>query len=527
MSEVAGTHSSARSARWVAAGILLSRLAGLLRELVTASYLGTSAAASVFRVALRMPNILQNLLGEGTLSASFIPVYSKLLAEGREEDAGRVAGVIFALVLALAGGLALIGILLAPYLVPVFVPGYLDRPELISLTVKAVRIIFPMTGILVLSAWALGVLNSHRHFFISYVAPVLWNGTIIATLFIFGGHRSPEGLVTALAWGALIGGILQFLLQLPWVLALERNLSIGFDTHLEEVREAVRNAGPAILGRGSVQLSGWIELLLVSFLWAGAAATMGYAQTFYLLPISLFGMSVAAAELPELSRGHGGPVEGLRLRLSAGLERIAYMVVPSMVGYLALGDIIIGGLYQRREFTGADTTIVYLTLAAFSVGLLASTSSRLYSSTFFALRDTKTPAWIAFARVGSSALIGGTLMFLLERLTISGLPLGVVGLALGTGIASWIEWGLLRRVLGKRIGSFGVGLGRLSRMFFAALVAAGLSRGILSLLVVRSLLGDLVITMSIYGLTYLIGTSLLGIEGAADLIGRFRRGGRG
>jgi putative peptidoglycan lipid II flippase len=172
----------------VAAGILLSRIAGLAREIVTAGYLGTSEVASVFKVALRMPNVLQNLLGEGTLSASFIPVYAKLLEEGREEEAGRVAGAIFALVFALAGGLALVGIFLAPVLVRLFVPGYLEHPHLLELTITAVRILFPMTGILVLSAWALGILNSHRRFFIPYVAPVLWNGAIIGTLVIFGGR---------------------------------------------------------------------------------------------------------------------------------------------------------------------------------------------------------------------------------------------------------------------------------------------------------------------------------------------------
>src|SRR5690606_8816865 len=139
-----------------------------------------------------------NLLGEGTLSASFIPVYAELLEEGREEEAGRVAGAVFGLLVALAGGLALLGILFAPVLVSVFTPGF-EGPRR-ELTIVAVRIIFPMTGVLVLSAWALGILNSHRRFFISYVAPVAWNAAIITTLVVFGGERSPSGLVIAVAW---------------------------------------------------------------------------------------------------------------------------------------------------------------------------------------------------------------------------------------------------------------------------------------------------------------------------------------
>lgn len=523
MSDAAGTRTGIRSAHLVAAGIFLSRIAGLVREIVAAGYLGTSAVASVFRVALRLPNILQNLLGEGTLSASFIPVYSKLLEEGREEEAGRVAGGIFALLCAVAGALVLIGIFLAPALVRIFVPGYATRPELFELTTSAVRIVFPMTGLLVLSAWALGILNSHRRFFVPYVAPVLWNAAIIATLIAFGGRLDPAGLVKALAWGALVGGALQFGIQLPWVFALERALRIGWHTRLAGVREVVRNAGPAILGRGSVQLSGWIDLILISFLWAGAASVVGYAQTFYLLPISLFGMSVAAAELPELSRLYGDPHDALRARLSAGLRQIAFLVTPTLVGYIVLGDVIVAGLLQRGDFVSADTLIVHLTLAGFSIGLLAATSSRLYNSTFFALRDTKTPARIALLRVVLNAALGAALMIPLERVALQGRPLGVVGLAVGAGIASWVEWGLLRRSLRAKIGEFGAGAGKLARMVGAALPAALLARGIVALLPAQPPLLVAAIVLPLYGTLYFAGAYLLGLEEVALVLGRFGR----
>jgi putative peptidoglycan lipid II flippase len=505
----------------------LSRIAGLAREIVTAGYLGTSEVASVFKVALRMPNVLQNLLGEGTLSASFIPVYAKLLEEGREEEAGRVAGAIFALVFALAGGLALMGIFLAPVLVRFFVPGYLEHPHLLELTITAVRILFPMTGILVLSAWALGILNSHRRFFIPYVAPVLWNGAIIGTLVLFGGRLESERLVKALAWGALAGGVLQFGVQLPWVLSLERQLRIGWGTRLAGVREAVRNAGPAILGRGSVQLSGWIDLILISFLWTGAAAVIGYAYTFYLLPISLFGMSVAAAELPELSRLYGDSREVLSGRLNSGLRQIAFMVVPAAIGYLALGDIVVAGLLERRDFSSADTLIVYLTLAGYSIGLLASTSSRLYSSTFYALRNTKTPAWIALVRVVLTALLGGALMLPLEKVTAQGRPLGVVGLAVGGGVVAWIEWALLRRALHGRVGNVGTGLMPLARMFMAAIAAALVARGLFLLLPPAPPLVVALIVLPFYGGAYFGVSHLLGLEESASFIGRFGRRLRG
>ncbi|HWK89264.1 MAG TPA: lipid II flippase MurJ, partial [Longimicrobium sp.] len=211
--------SSARSSALVAAGILLSRIAGLVRARVFAGFFGTSPFADVFNAGMRMPNVLQNMLGEGTLSASFIPVYSELLHEGKKEEAGRVAGAIFALLFAVAGALALIGVALAPVLVPVFVPGF-DQARR-DLTIEITRILFPMTAILVLSAWSLGILNSHRHFFLPYVAPVFWNGAMIATLLAFGGRMELDRLVVAMAWGALAGGLLQFAVQLPGVLKLE------------------------------------------------------------------------------------------------------------------------------------------------------------------------------------------------------------------------------------------------------------------------------------------------------------------
>ncbi len=350
-----------------------------------------------------------------------------------------------------------------------------------------------MTGILVLSAWALGILNSHRQFFIPYVAPVLWNGAMIATLVFFGGRLDSHSLVIAFGWGALLGGALQFLVQLPFVLRLERNLEIRWNTRMAAVREAVRNAGPAILGRGVVQLSGYVDFVLASFLATGALAAIGYAMTLYLLPISLFGMSVAAAELPELSRQRLGEKEALRLRTNAGLQRIAFYVVPSFVAILLLGDLMVAALYQTGEFGRGDTLRVYLTLAGFATGLLASTATRLFSSTFFALHDTTTPARVASLRVLASGVLGFLFMIQFERVDalrlalrarslrrreVGGRPLGAFGLALSAGVAAWLEWFLLRRTLRARIGRVGASAGALARMFVAALAAAGAGWGV-------------------------------------------------
>lgn len=533
----------------VAAGILLSRVFGLVRERVFARYFGTSLYADVFRAGLRMPNVVQNLLGEGTLSASFIPVYSELLEEGREEEAGRVAGAIFALLLALSGVLSLIGVVFAPQLVSFFLPGFDGERRVLSIVIT--QILFPMTGLLVLSAWALGILNSHRNFFVPYFAPVLWNVAMIATLLVFGGRLRPGALVTALAWGALLGGALQFAIQLPWVLRLERGLRIGWETRLEPVREAIRNAGPAILGRGVVQVSGYVDMVLASLLAIGAVAAIGYAQTLYILPISLFGMSIAAAELPEMARQRTGTSDVLRERTNAALRRVAFYIVPSFVAFLLLGEVIVAALYQTGEFGRRETLLVYLTLVGYTLGLLASTATRLFSSTFFSLRDTRIPARVAAIRVVIAALLGFFLMIQFEPVPIDwglelfgarlldldvvlgpgvfrdfrigGQPLGAVGLALGAGIAAWVEWVLLRRALRARIGTVGAGAGPLGRMFAAALAGAAGGWGVRLLVSGLHPIPRAVLVLGVFGVLYFGVAAALGLGEAGAVWGRIGR----
>ncbi len=520
----------------VAGGILLSRIAGLIRERVFAQVFGTSLYADVFRAGLRMPNVLQNLLGEGTLSASFIPVYAELLEQGRHREAGRVAGAIFALLLAVAGALSLVGIFLSPALVTVFLPGFSDERR--ELTIAISRILFPMTGVLVLSAWSLGVLNSHRRFFLPYVAPVLWNAAMIGTLVALGGTLSPDRLVIALAWGALAGGGLQFLIQVPWVLRLDRELRVSWGLRLAGVRETLRNAGPALLGRGVVQVSGWIDLVLASFLATGAVAAIGYAQVLYVLPISLFGMSVAAAELPELSRRRDDATGVLRERTVAGLRRMAFYVVPTFVGFVALGDVIVAALYQTGAFGRSDTLLVYLTLLGYTCGLLASTAARLLASAFFALRDTRTPARCAAVRVAVAAVLGAGLMIQFEPVDLFGRsaigpgvlasfrlgdqPLGAVGLAFGAGIAAWIEWALLRRALQPRIGSIGLGADTWLRMSCAAGAGAAAGWAIRLALPEMHPAAAAVFILGGFGLLYLGVARLLGLSEAQVMFSRLR-----
>jgi putative peptidoglycan lipid II flippase len=526
---------SGRSARLVATGILLSRISGYVRESVIANFLGTSVYSSAFRAALRLPNVLQNLLGEGTLSASFIPVYSKLLARGDEHAAGRLAGAIFALLLAAVAAASLIGVAFAPVFVRIAYWGW--EGEVRDATIACVRIIIPMTGILVLSAWALGILNSHRRFLLSYTAPVAWNAAIIAAAFVFGTRAVGLDLILALSWGALIGGALQFLVQLPWVLRLERSLRPAWDTQSEPVRQVLRNAGPAVLGRGVVQLSAYVDQILASFLFVGAFAALGFAQTLWLAPISLFGMSIAAAELPEMAREGDNARSALRARLETALQRIVFFVMPACIGYIVLGDVAVAALYQRGEFEAVDTILVYLILAGYAVGLIASTSTRLYSSAFYALNNTRTPAKIAAVRVALAAALGLPLMLVLERFAVQAgtldivantgdiatvRPLGAVGLAVGSGIAAWVEWTLLRRAIRHETGGLGAGRALYLRLGVAAAVASVAGRLLAGALSELTPLMQAAIVFPAFGVLYVVIAVLMRVPQASDMVRSLR-----
>jgi len=497
------------SAGTVASGIFTSRVIGFVRERAVAHFFGVGAHADVLQVAFRGPNLLQNLLGEGTISAAFIPIYSRMIEEGRAEDAGRFAGAIFGLLLAIASALSLVGILLAEPIVAIFTPGFLDDAAKVAagelpidryaLAAQAVRIMFPMTGVLVLSAWCLGVLNSHRRFFLPYFAPVLWNVAIITGLIVGAILILDPGMdawtlegVTSSALsrilfagfiGALIGGILQFLVQLPLVVHVLRGFRISFSTRVKGVRESIGAFGPVVAGRGVYQLSSYLDLFLASFLAAGAVASLRYAQMLYVLPVSLFGLSVAASELPELSRFSKDRIGPFVRRLSRSMNQMLFLTIPTLIGYLAFGFLIVGAIFRTGSFDLNDSWLVYLVLAGYSLGLLATTMSRLLQNAFYALNDTKTPAKIAVLRVVVSTAIAVPLMFFLDQYSVSttagidavgdNLYLGAIGLALGATGGAWLElWRLVRSLRG-RIEEFTLPWPSVKRMIGTALLAAG------------------------------------------------------
>lgn len=510
---------SARASLLVGTGIFLSRVAGLARETATTHFLGTSLASDAFKAAIRIPNLLQNLFGEGVLSASFIPEYSGLLAARDQAAATRVAGAVGAALALAASVLVLVGVISAPLFVPLITPGFTG--EKLALTIRITRILFPGAGLLVFSAWCLGILNSHRRFLLSYSAPVLWNAAMIAALLFYGPRRSQVALAIVLATASVVGSALQFMVQLPEVRRLAPDVRLRQDFAVPEVRRVFRNFVPAFLSRGVVQVSIFIDSIIASLIpVTGAVAALSYAQALYILPVSLFGMAVSAAELPAMSSATGTTDEiaaYLRSRLESGLARIAFFIVPSAVAFIALGDLIVGALFQSGRFQRADTLWVWEVLAGSAVGLLATTLGRLYASAYYALRDTRTPLNFALARVLLTTVLGFVAALWLPRLLGLDASVGAAGLSASAGIAGWVEFFLLRRGINARIGPTGVRPGRLARLWGAALLAAvvawaarlALAGGPFRVMAVAALVA--------YGVAYLSLTTLLRIPDAEAL----------
>jgi putative peptidoglycan lipid II flippase len=457
------------------------------------------------------------------LSASFIPVYARLNSRGADEEARRVAGAIFSLLALATSLLVVVGVLLTPALIAIIAPGFAGEKR--EVTIHLVRILFPGAGLLVLSAWCLGVLNSHRRFLLSYTAPVLWNLAIIGTLVGFGDTARGYRLAEYTAWGSVVGSALQFGIQLPIVLRLLHGLVLTLDHGTEAVRTVVRNFVPVFIGRGVVQISAYVDTVLASLLPTGAVAALSYAQVLYTLPVSLFGMSVSAAELPAMSSatGEGQEVAAqLRTRLDRGLRQIAFFVVPSAMAFLALGDVIVGALYQSGEFTSDKTLYVWGILAGSAVGLLASTLGRLYASTFYALQDTRTPLRFAVIRVVLTIGLGYLFAIPLPAQLGIDSRWGAAGLTVSAGLAGWLEFTLLRRALNRRIGRTGIPLPLMARLWAGA-AAATIAGAVVKLaLEAQHPLVVALFSLGMYGVAYFAITAELGVPEARRLLGRVR-----
>lgn len=513
------TKPSRGGAVFVAAGILLSRFAGLIRERAFAHYFGNSAAADVFRAALRIPNLLQNLFGEGALSASFIPVYAGL-NEKDPKEAARVAGIILTLLSLFMTILVALGMLATPLLVDVIVPGFDGEKR--EAAIRLVRILFPGIGLLVVSAFCLGVLNSHRRFFISYSAPVLWNGAMIFTLLYFqdeDGYRFAENL----AWGAVAGCALQVLVQLPSMLKYMRGMRPSLNLRATPVQTILTRFFPNLMSRGIIQISAYIEGMIASFLPTGALAAIGYAQLLYTLPTSLFGTAVAASSLVDMSKADDK--QELVEKLHQGMRNIAFFIIPSAIAFVLIGHVLAAVLFKTGKFGDDDAYYVWCLLAASAIGLLASTQGRLLATTFYAMKNTKEPLRCSIIRVTTSTLLAVLFAVILPKHLNMSQALATAGIPFASGLAALLEYSLLRKSLQKELP-----LQKLAGSYISKLVVAASVSGIAGAALYQSLIpaklpawmsGGLAI--GVFALLYGVLTLISNIREAKDVYGKLRR----
>jgi putative peptidoglycan lipid II flippase len=508
--DAAGSRKS-MPAVMVAAGMLLSRVSGYGRVVLFSHIFGVnSVAADAFSQALRIPNFLQNLFGEGVLSASLIPVYAGLLKREQQQDADRVARAVLGLLVLVTAAIVLVGMTWTPALITVIAPGFAGERR--ALTIELVRILFPGIALLVFSAWCLAILNSHHRFFLAYVAPVFWNAAMITTLLVYRNRELPW-LAVALAWAAVVGGGLQLGVQVPsvwrimapaWTRTRHR-----FDEH---VRRVLVTSLPVIFSRGIVQVSAYIDALIATFLPPGAPAALMYATQLYQLPVGLFGMAVSSAALPSLSAAVAVNVPDLlRERMLSGQRAIAVLVIPSMIAFLAFGDVIIGLLLQGGVFSAADTTYVWAVLAGSAVGLLATTVGRLYSAAFYALGDTRTPMRFAIVRVALVTGLGWVLALVVPSLIGIAARWGTAGLTVSAGLAGWVEFLLLRRTLQRRIGAVAIPASFLLQTWGVAVVAAAPAMALRWVIPPGWLIARGLVILGTFGALYLAAGHWLGL----------------
>jgi len=433
----------AKAAGVVGLATALSRVFGFIRDMVVARFFGAGMATDAFFVAFRIPNLLRRLLAEGSLTVSFVPVFTEYLKRESKKDALDLANVSFTLLSIVLAVIAVAGVLLSPLIVTVMAPGFTRIPEKYALTVFLTRLMFPYIFFISLVALCMGILNSLRHFAAPALSPVVLNIAMIAATFAFQSFF-PEP-ITALAIGVIIGGILQLAMQFPFLLKMGVRLKPDFNFRHPGVRRIGLLMLPASFGAAVYQINIFIGTLIASFLPGGSVSYLYYADRLVELPLGVFAIAVGTASLPSLStQVANGELHAMKKTLSFSLRLILFIAIPATIALVALREPIISVLFQRGEFDQQSTVLTAQALLYYALGLWAFSAIRVVVSAFYSLQDTKTPVYAGIAALIVNTVFSVILMF----------PLKHGGLAFATSIASAVNVGILYVILRKRIGPF-------------------------------------------------------------------------
>lgn len=431
----------ARAAGVVGAATLVSRIMGYVRDMVMSWAFGTGLVADAFYVAYRIPNLLRELLAEGSMSAAFIPVFSETLAKESREDARRLADAVFARLLVILLVLTGLGIIFAPFVVKAIAWGFRAEPDKYQLTVTLTRIMFPYLLFIGLAALAMGVLNSLRSFLAPASSPVMYNIVTITAVLLSSGLL-PRPII-GVAVGVVLGGLSQFLIQLPGLKRRGMMLKPRFAATHPGVGKIGRLALPVFLSSAVTQINIFIGTILASFLATGSIAYLYYGMRFIHFPLGIFGVAMATAVLPTLStQAAEGKMAEFRETLSLGLRLVFFITFPAMAGLIVLRIPIVNLMLEHGEFDHLSTLGTSLALMYYAFGLWAFAGVRIMAQAFYSLQDTKTPVKIAASAVVINIFLSIILMG----------PLAHGGLALAASISAAFNLGMLAVSLRRKIG---------------------------------------------------------------------------
>lgn len=502
----------ARRAGMVGAATLLSRLLGAVRDVAMASFFGTGMAAEAFIVAFRLPEFLRRLLGEGSLSIAFVPVYTDCLHRQGRDAADRMAGSALrasALLLALATAA---GILLAPWWVQVVAPGFVHTPEKYSLTVSLARAMTPYLWCVGLMALCMGILNVLGHFAAPAFSPVCLNLAMIGALMVgVGFGNSDEALAMWLAAGVVLGGLLQLGLQVPFLMRYRFPLWRRAPIWQPALARIVKLMGPVLFGAAVFQINSLVVILLASLLPQGSVAYLYYADRLVQFPLGVFGFAVATAVLPTLARQTAeGRIDAMGRTCGQAIGLICFITLPATVGLIVLREPIVALLFQRGAFDARSMQLTAGALLYYAMGLWAFAAVRIVLNAFYALEDTRTPVGVAAVSIGVNGLLGWWLMG----------PMAHNGLALALTLSSVVNFLLLTLFLRRRLGAMGW------RKIASSVTKSGICAAIMGVLVWGlagqllpgdgrgglALLPGLLVCIGAGALTYAAAARIMGLE---------------
>jgi putative peptidoglycan lipid II flippase len=441
----------------VAAATLFSRVSGFIREMVMANAFGTQIAADAFRGANQLPNLLRLLLGEGVIGAALIPVFTGYLTAGKRDHASKAASGAINSILLLLIVICGIGVLLAPLLVTMLLPGYLKEPDKFWMTVSLTRVMFPSVIFMALAGLAMGILNSHDKFTVAAIAPVVMNIVWIAmTAFL-----APSWGAFAPAWGFLVGSFLQFAVQLPAVRSTGFKYSLSLHLDHPGVRQIFLLIGPMVLSLATQDINSVIDTRFASLLTDGSVAAFGYAVRLWIFPISIFAISVATVLFPTMSRFAGeGDMPNFRRSIGQGTRVIMLLLVPATVGLMVLAVPIVRLVFERGRFMNMSTLYTASALTYYTVGLTSAGLLHITYRAFYALKDARTPLVVAAVSIVTNWFLDWYLMWAIPAFTtrVLGLPpanyltYALGGIALSTSLVSVTSYFALNELLRRRIG---------------------------------------------------------------------------